>query len=96
MRPVSFETVERGDADGRERLYRYVLRHPLSLQRLSWTADGRIAYIVKYPRSPKHTHLPLEPVQFMARVASLNLRRVLRLSDCRRRVSKVLPSGYSA
>ena len=32
-------TVEQGDADGRERLCRYVLRHPLSLQRLSWTKD---------------------------------------------------------
>jgi len=64
-------TVEQGDADGRERLCRYVLRHPLSLQRLSWTKDGRIAYEVKYPRSRKHTHLLLDPVQFLARLASL-------------------------
>jgi hypothetical protein len=64
-------TVEQGDADGRERLCRYVLRHPLSLQRLSWTKDRRVAYAVKYPRSPKHTHLLLGPVQFIARLASL-------------------------
>jgi hypothetical protein len=64
-------TVKQGDADGRERLCRYVLRHPLSLQRLSWTKDGTIAYEVKYPRSPKHTHLLLDPVQFIARLASL-------------------------
>jgi len=64
-------TVKQGDADGRERLCRYVLRHPLSLQRLSWTKDGRLSYEVKYPRSPKQTHLLLDPVQFMARLASL-------------------------
>ena len=64
-------TVDKGDADGRERLCRYLLRHPLSLQRLSWTTDGRIAYEVKYPRSPRHTHLLLDPVQFIARLASL-------------------------
>ena len=64
-------TVKQGDADGRERLCRYVLRHPLSLQRLAWTKDGRLSYEVKYPRSPKQTHLLLDPVQVMARLASL-------------------------
>ena len=64
-------TVEKGDADGRERLCRYVLRHPLSLQRLGWTRDGRVSYLVKYPRSPKRTHLLLDPVQLLARLASL-------------------------
>ena len=40
----------RGDDDvGRENLCRYVLRHPISLQRLSMTRDGRVAYQVKYP-----------------------------------------------
>jgi hypothetical protein len=64
-------TVKQGDADSRERLCRYVLRHPLSLQRLAWTKDGRLSYEVKYPRSPKQTHLLLDPVQFLARLASL-------------------------
>jgi hypothetical protein len=69
--PWSGEYVKQGDADSRERLCRYVLRHPLSLQRLAWTKDGRLAYEVKYPRSPKQTHWLLEPVQFLARLASL-------------------------
>ena len=61
----------RADDDlGRENLCRYVLRHPISLQRLSMTRDGRVAYRVKYPRGNK-THLLMEPVQFLARLASL-------------------------
>jgi hypothetical protein len=63
--------VQKGDAEGRERLCRYVLRHPLSLQRLSWTNDGRLSYEIKYPRSPRHTHLLMDPVQLLARLASL-------------------------
>ena len=61
----------RGDDDvGRENLCRYVLRHPISLSRLSLTSDGRVAYQIKYPRGSR-THLLMEPVQFLARLASL-------------------------
>ena len=63
--------VHQGDAAARERLCRYVLRPALSLSRFSWTNDGRVAYQVKYPRSPSHTRLLLEPVQLLARIASL-------------------------
>ena len=63
-------TVHADDDVGRENLCRYVLRHPISLQRLSMTRDGRVAYRVKYPRG-KRTHLLMEPVQFLARLASL-------------------------
>ncbi|MBI5533107.1 MAG: transposase [Deltaproteobacteria bacterium] len=35
------------------------------------TRDRRIAYELKYPRSPKQTHLLLDPVQSVARLASL-------------------------
>jgi hypothetical protein len=47
-----------------------VLRHPISLSRLSLTSDGRVAYEMKYPRRGK-THLLMEPVPFLARLASL-------------------------
>jgi len=57
-------TIAAGDTEGRERLCRYVLRHALSLERMSWTSDGRIGYLVNYPRSPSRTHLLLEPMQF--------------------------------
>jgi hypothetical protein len=61
----------RGDDDvGRENLCRYVLRHPISLSRLSLTSDGRVAYEMKYPRRGR-THLLMDPVQFLARLASL-------------------------
>lgn len=61
----------RGDDDvGRENLCRYILRHPISLQRLSMTRDGRVAYAIKYPRG-RRTHLLMQPVQFLARLASL-------------------------
>ena len=64
-------TIAAGDDEGRERLCRYVVRHALSMARMSWTKDGRIAYQVKYARSPTRTHLLLEPMQFMARLAAL-------------------------
>jgi hypothetical protein len=63
-------TVRGNDDVGRENLCRYVLRHPISLSRLSLTSDGRVAYQIKYPRGSK-THLLMEPVQFLARLASL-------------------------
>ena len=40
-------TIAAGDDEGRERLCRYVVRHALSMERMSWTKDGRIAYAVK-------------------------------------------------
>ena len=64
-------TVAQGDAAGRERLCRYVLRPALSLDRLSWTRDGRVAYRVKYPKSPSRTHLLMQPVQLLAKLASI-------------------------
>jgi hypothetical protein len=64
-------SMRAGDHDGRERLCRYVLRHALSLERMSWTTDGRVAYEVKYPRGPTRTHLLLDPMQFLARITSL-------------------------
>jgi hypothetical protein len=64
-------TVRAGDREGLERLCRYGARPPLSLERLSILPDGRVAYRLRRPRSNGATHLVLEPVQFMARLASL-------------------------
>jgi len=64
-------TIAAGDDEGRERLCRYVVRHALSMERMSWTKDGRIDHAVKYARSPTRTHLLLEPMQFLARLAAL-------------------------
>ena len=60
--------------DGREaveRPCRYVLRPAVSAARFSVLDDGRIAYQVKYPRSPKATHLVMTPMECMARLAAL-------------------------
>ncbi|MBI5423391.1 MAG: transposase [Opitutae bacterium] len=62
--------IKAGDFDGRERLCRYGARHPFSIERLSETADGHIAYKMKKPRAGK-TFLILTPVNFLRRLASL-------------------------
>jgi hypothetical protein len=64
-------TVRAGDRDGLERLCRYCARPPFSLERLSTLADGRVAYRLRKPRRNGATHLVLEPLAFMARLASL-------------------------
>jgi hypothetical protein len=59
------------DRDGRERLLRYCARPPLSLQRLSLTPEGMVAYRLRNPRRPAQTHRIMTPLQFMARIAAL-------------------------
>jgi hypothetical protein len=57
-------------------LLRYCARPPLSLERLSVLADGRIAYRIKNPWRPDQTHRVMTPLQFLARlVALIPLRR---------------------
>lgn len=62
--------IPAGDFEGRERLCRYGARHPFSLERLSETADGRIAYRMKKPRQGKR-FLVTTPVGFLRRLAFL-------------------------
>jgi hypothetical protein len=59
------------DREGRERLLRYCARPPLSLERLSVTAEGLVAYRLRKPWNPSQTHRVMTPVQFMARLAAL-------------------------
>lgn len=63
--------VAAGDFDGRERLVRYCARPAISLERLSLTSDGRVAYRIKRSSrggGPSHRIMPLE---FMTRLAAL-------------------------
>ncbi len=62
---VSARTLEE-----RERLIRYCARPPLSLQRLSVTRDGQIAYELKRPIRGA-THRLLTPLAFLARLCAL-------------------------
>jgi hypothetical protein len=63
--------VSGSDREGRERLLRYCARPPLSLERLSVTPQGLVAYRVRKPWSAEQTHRLMPPLAFMARLAAL-------------------------
>ena len=53
------------------RVYRYVSRGPIALQRLSLDGDGLVVYQLKHPFSNGTTHVLFEPLDFLARLAAL-------------------------
>lgn len=57
--------------DKLERLARYVSRPPVSMERLDLTAQGQVRYRLKTPYRDGTTHIVLEPVDFIARLAAL-------------------------
>ena len=59
------------DRDGRERLCKYLLRPPLSDDRLSLRPDGRVALQLKTPWRDGTVALLFTPEQFVARLAAL-------------------------
>ncbi len=59
------------DKDARERLLRYCLRAPLSLERLCIAPDGNVIYQVKATRHGNETQRVMSPMQFMARLVAL-------------------------
>jgi hypothetical protein len=65
------EVILEGNVDARERLLRYCLRPPLSLERLSVRQDGQIVYQVKATRHGKATQRVMSPLQFMGRLVAL-------------------------
>ena len=54
-----------------ERLCRYIARPALSEERLSITTSNKISYKLKTPHRNGTTHVYFEPLDFMARLASL-------------------------
>jgi hypothetical protein len=54
-----------------ERLTRYVSRPPVSGERLDLTAQGQVRYCLKTPYRDGTTHIVLEPLDFLARLAAL-------------------------
>ncbi len=80
-------SVPAQDREGRERLLRYCARPPLSLERLSVLADGRVAYRIKNPRG-KQTHRVMSPIQFLARLCALIPPRVIRSPACVRQLTR--------
>lgn len=64
-------TVHAADKDGRERLIRYCARPALSMERMSETRDGLIAYRLRHAQKGKATHRVMQPVDFLARIAAV-------------------------
>jgi hypothetical protein len=63
--------IEAGDDLGRERLARYALRPPLSLERLRRLPGGRITYRVKYVTRGRGKFRVMSGLEFMARLAAI-------------------------
>ena len=53
------------------RLCRYVSRPPVASERLALTASGQVRYTLKTPYRDGTTHIVLEPLDLMARLAAL-------------------------
>jgi hypothetical protein len=54
-----------------ERLCRYVSRPPVAVERMALTPSGHVRYTVKTPYRDGTTHIVLEPLDLMARLAAL-------------------------
>ncbi|CAN0600160.1 unnamed protein product, partial [Laminaria digitata] len=58
------------DAEGRERVVRYVSRPPFAEQQVQICRDGRVAFRLTHPKPSGETHLFLHPLTFLRRVTS--------------------------
>jgi ribosomal protein S27E len=63
-----------------ERLCRYITRPPIATKRLSVDARGRVVFRYKQPFRDGSTHVVLEPLDFIARLAALVPRPRLNLT----------------
>jgi hypothetical protein len=63
--------VEAEQRDKLERLARYVSRPAVAEKRLDLTAQGQVRYRLKTPYRDGTTHIVLEPLDFIARLAAL-------------------------
>jgi hypothetical protein len=63
--------IQPGERMKLERLCRYVSRPPVSTERLALTPSGQVRYALKTPYRDGTTHIVLEPLDLMARLAAL-------------------------
>jgi hypothetical protein len=63
--------VEAAQREKLERLARYVSRPPVSVERLSPTAQEQVRYRLKTPYRDETTDIVLAPLDFIARLAAL-------------------------
>jgi hypothetical protein len=66
-----YRTIAPHQREKLERLCRYVSRPPVACERLALTASGDVRYRLKTPYRDGTTHLVLEPLDLMARLAAL-------------------------
>jgi hypothetical protein len=64
-------TVDAADKDGRERLIRYCARPALSMERMTETSDGLIAYRLRHTQKGRASHRVMRPIDFLARIAAI-------------------------
>ena len=62
--------LEKQERKKLERCLRYGLRHPFAQRRLSLSDDGRVHLKLRKPFYTGQTHLTLEPVEFLRRLAA--------------------------
>jgi len=65
--------IQPGQRAKLERLCRYVSRPPVATERLGLTSSGQIMYELKTPYRDGTTHILMEPLDLMARLAALVL-----------------------
>jgi hypothetical protein len=63
--------IPAGQRDRLERVCRYVLRPPVTSERLTLTADGHVRLALRHAWGDGTTHVVLDPVEFLGRVAVL-------------------------
>ena len=63
--------IQPGERAKLERLCRYVSRPPVATERLALTPSGQVRYPLKTPYRDGTTHIVLEPLDLMARLAAL-------------------------
>ncbi len=63
--------VPAGQRERLERVCRYVLRPPVTSERLGLTPDGRVRLALKHPWADGTTHAVFDPVEFLGRPAVL-------------------------
>jgi hypothetical protein len=63
--------IPAGQRDRLERVCRYVLRPPVTSERLALTADGQVRLALRQPWADGTTHVVFEPVEFLGRLAVL-------------------------
>jgi hypothetical protein len=63
--------IEPGQRQQLERLYRYVSRPPVAVDRMALTASGQVRYTLSAPYRDGIAHIVLEPLDLIARLAAL-------------------------